>query len=182
VLRLFYQVYLDLDFIYLLLHGFISLTHDLSVDIFNLLGPESAELKIRAVVAFAKALIDVTTEVDEDEDPQDAIKEYGKEVARSLATFGIAEASKVAKMAKKAWKSQKVKAKALPSFKVYPRRYREYHPAVPPHGAAPAAVNQPTQPRPAYVSQVCPVCGRLGHTEPTCYQAHPELRPVRTLH
>ena len=182
MLRLFYQVYLDLDFVYLRLHGFISLTHDLSVDIFNLLGPELPELKIRAVVAFAKALIDVTTEVDEDEDPQDAIKEYGKEVARSLATFGIAGASKVAKMAKKAWKSQKTKAKALPSFKVYPRRYREYHPAVPPPGAAPAVVNQLTQPRPAYVSQVCPVCGRLGHTEPTCYQAHPELRPLRTLH
>ncbi len=70
--------------------------------IFHLLGPESAEMKIRAVVAFAKALIDVTTEVDEDEDPQDAIKEYGKEIARSLATFGIAEASKVAKLAEKA--------------------------------------------------------------------------------
>ncbi len=142
-------------------------------------GPESADAKIRAVLAFAKALIDVTTEVDEDEDPLDAIKEYGKEIVRSLTTCGIAEASKVAKVAKKAWRSQKVKAKALPSFKVYSKRFSEYRPAVPPPGAAPAAATLPPQPVQVYNRPPCVVCGRTGHTEPTCYQAHPELRPVR---
>ena len=48
-----------------------------------------AEKKILAITAFAKALIDVTTEVDDDEDPQDAIKEYGKELTRSLTTRGV---------------------------------------------------------------------------------------------
>jgi hypothetical protein len=48
-----------------------------------------AEKKILAITAFAKALIDVTTEVDDDEDPQDAIKEYGKELTRSLTTLGV---------------------------------------------------------------------------------------------
>ena len=45
------------------------LTHDLSINyILILIGPETAEEKILAVMAFAKALIEVTTEVDDDEE------------------------------------------------------------------------------------------------------------------
>lgn len=97
-----------------------------------------------------------------------------------MTTFGIAEASKIAKMAKKAWRSQKVKARPAPSFKLYPaKRYGEYRPAVPPPGAAPAAGTLPPQVLPAFTRQTCVICGRTGHSEPTCYQSHPELRPIR---
>ena len=41
--------------------------------ILSLSGPESADKKVLAFSAFAKALIEVTTEVDDDDDPQDAI-------------------------------------------------------------------------------------------------------------
>ena len=45
------------------------LTHDLSINyILILIGPVTAEKKILAVMAFAKALIEVTTEVDDDEE------------------------------------------------------------------------------------------------------------------
>ena len=37
------------------------------------------EKKIWAIVAFTKALAEVTTEVDDDEDPLDSIKDYGKD-------------------------------------------------------------------------------------------------------
>ena len=123
-------------------------------------------MRILAVAAFAKALMEVATEVDDEDDPLDAIKEYGKELAKSLAIFGIAEASKVAKLARKAWRSQKVKVKPppQPSFKVYARRYGEYRTAVPPPGAAPATLPLPTQPLSPFVRQTCVICGRTGHS------------------
>ena len=53
------HVYIDL----------MLLTHDLSINyILILIGPETAEEKILAVMAFEKALIEVTTEVDDDEE------------------------------------------------------------------------------------------------------------------
>ena len=100
-------------------------------------------------------------------------------IVRSFTTFGIVEATKIAKMAKKAWRSQRVKARPAPSYNFNRReRYGEYHPEVPPPGVAPAVGTAPPA-LSAFVRQVCDVCGRTGHSEPTCYQAHPELRPIR---
>ena len=65
-------------------------------------------------MAFAKLLTEVTTEVDDDEDPKDCIKEYGKDVAKALILHGIGEASKIAKTAKKAWRPRKMKIKPTP--------------------------------------------------------------------
>ena len=82
-----------------------------------MLGPEPADKKIMAIVAFSKALTEVTTEVDDDEDPLDSIKEYGKDVAKALTLHGIGEASKIAKIAKKAWRPKKSKIKPTPPYK-----------------------------------------------------------------
>lgn len=117
----------------------------------------------------------MATEVDEDDDPQDAIKEYGKELTSSLTSSGIADASKIAKLAKKAWREKKSKPK-LPSYKLFPKGYSSYKPlAAAPAAAPPAAV----QPAPVYAQRiVCSVCGRPGHTDVNCWTAHPEMRPA----
>ena len=147
--------------------------------ILSLSGPESADKKVLAFSAFVKALIEVTTEVDDDDDPQDAIKDYGKELTRSLTSFGIADATKIAKLAKKAWREKKSKSKALPSFKPFPKRYGDYRPVAAPPVPAPVAVPLPAQVAPSYAPRTaCTVCFRTGHSEPTCYLAHPELRPA----
>ena len=146
--------------------------------IFFLSGPELADKKVLAMNAFAKALIEVTTEVDEDEDPQDAIKEYGKELVSSLASAGIAEAGKIAKLAKRAWREKKTKPK-LPSYRLFPKGYGSYRPSAVAPAAAPAAAPTAAQAAPLYAPRPpCPVCGRTGHTEATCWTSHPDMKPV----
>ena len=121
-----------------------------------------------------KALIEVSTDVDEDEDPLDSIKEYGKDVVKALILNGIGEASKIGKIAKKAWHVKKTKAKPSLAYKTWGKRAWQGGfppPAVNPAVVAPSALVAP-------VRTPCPVCGRTGHVEATCYQAHPELRVV----
>ena len=126
-------------------------------------------------MAFAKALAEVTTDVDDDEDPLDSIKDYGKDLVKALSLNGIGEASKIAKIAKRAWKVKKPKLKAQPSpFKLWGKRMWQGSP--PPIEAAPVAPlwSPSYTPRPP-----CSVCGRTGHNEATCFIAHPELRVVK---
>ena len=122
-----------------------------------------------------KALIEVSTDVDDDEDPLDSIKEYGKELVKALTLNGIGEGAKIAKIAKKAWHVKKTKAKPSLAYKTWGKRPWQGGlptPAVTPAVVAPSAPIAP-------IRTPCPVCGRTGHIEATCYQAHPELRVVR---
>ena len=64
-------------------------------------GPESAEKRILAITTFVRALKEVATEVDDDDDPQDAIKEYGKQLVKSLTLIGIGEAAGIGRIARK---------------------------------------------------------------------------------
>ncbi len=139
-------------------------------------GPETAEKKNLATIAFAKALIEVAGDVDDDDDPREAIKEYGNEVLGALNLHQIGGASKIAGVAKKAWRPQKTKKPV--QYNGYQKRWAVGAPALPTPPASPAVpvTSVPTGPsgRP-----MCPVCGRTGHNEATCYVAHPELRVVR---
>ena len=140
-----------------------------------------AEKKILAFTAFARALNEVATEVDDDDDPQDAIKEYGKELVKSMTLIGIGEAAKIGKIAKKAWKNQKAKAKPLPQFKLWGQRRWNHGvpPASAPPGAAPNVAPPLPQAMPGYTPRLtCSFCARSGHIEATCYMAHPEMRPA----
>ena len=145
-------------------------------------GPESAEKRILAITTFVRALKEVTTEVDDDDDPQDAIKEYGKQLVKSLTLIGIGEAAGIGRIVRKAWK----KTKSLPQYKLWgPKRWNyeapaftDYSESTPP-GAAPAVAPPFPQTLLGYASHPsCTVCGRKGHNEATCYTAHPEMRPV----
>ena len=129
-----------------------------------------------AFVAFSKALMEVSTDVDDDDDPVDSIKEYGKDLLAALTLHGIGDAQKIAKLAKKAWRFKKSKLKTLPSYMSWGGK-RAWQGKTPAAAAAPTAV-APTPAVPAtFVSRpACPVCGRTGHNEATCYTAHPELR------
>ena len=69
-----------------------------------------------------KALIEVSTDVDEDEDPLDSIKEYGKDVVKALILNGIWEASKIGKIAKKAWHVKKTKVKPSLAYETWGKR------------------------------------------------------------
>ena len=134
-----------------------------------------------AFTAFARALNEVATEVDDEEDPREAIKEYGKDLVKSMSLNGIGEAAKIAKIAKKAWKNQKAKAKPQPQFKLWgQRRWNHGVPPVSaPPNAAPAAAPPLPQALPGYASRLmCSHCGRSGHIEATCYVAHPEMRQI----
>ena len=89
-------------------------------------------------MAFAKALAEVATDVDDDEDPLDSIKDFGKDLVKALSLNGIGEASKIAKIAKKAWRVKKPKLKAQPSpIKLWGKRMWQGSP--PPIAAAPVA-------------------------------------------
>ena len=89
---------------------------------YHISGPEPAEKRILAVAAFAKALAEVATDVDDDEDPLDSIKDYGKELLKAFTLNAIGEASKIARTAKKAWKAKKSKLKTQPPFKAWGKR------------------------------------------------------------
>ena len=145
---------------------------------YHISGPEPAEKRILAVAAFAKALAEVATNVDDDEDPLDSIKDYGKELLKAFTLNAIGEASKIARTAKKAWKAKKSKLKTQPSFKAWGKRVWQGGP--PPAVAAPVA--QPLTPvtTPSYPPRpLCATCGRTGHSEATCFSTHPELREVK---
>ena len=89
-------------------------------------------------MAFAKTLAEVAAEVDDDEDPSDSIKDFGKDLAKALSLNGIGEASKIAKIAKKAWRVKKPKLKVQPSpIKLWGKRMWQGSP--PPIAAAPVA-------------------------------------------
>ena len=132
-------------------------------------------------MAFVKALTEVTTDVDDDEDPLDSIKDYGKDLVKALSLNGIGEASKIAKIAKKAWRVKKPKLKVQPSpIKLWGKRMWQGSPL--PIAAAPAAPPPPPVVTPAYTPRPpCSVCGRTGHNEATCFIAHPELRVVKPI-
>ncbi len=141
---------------------------------YHISGPEPAEKKILAVVAFAKALAEVAADVDDDEDPQDSIKDYGKELVKAFTLNAIGEASKIARTAKKAWKAKKSKLKT--PVKTWGKRTWQAGPT--PAVAAPVApplipATQSYPPRP-----LCATCGRTGHSEAQCFSTHPELRGV----
>ena len=145
---------------------------------YHVLGPEPTDKKILAIVAFAKALTEVTTDVDDDEDPKDSIKEYGKDVAKALILHGIGEASKIAKIAKKAWRPKKTKIKPTP-YKQWGGK-RAWQNPLPAAGIPPVIPPASAAPGPAGASRpLCQVCGRTGHNEATCYTAHPELRVTK---
>ena len=139
-------------------------------------GPETAEKKNLATIAFAKALIEVAGDVDDDDDPKEAIKEYGTEVLAALTLHQIGGASKIAGMAKKAWRPQKIKKPVL--YNGYQKRWPTGASALPTPPASPV-VPAPSVPVGSSGRPMCPVCGRTGHNEATCYVAHPELRVVR---
>ena len=141
----------------------------------SLSGPETAEKKILATIAFAKALIEVATDVDDDDDPREAVKDYGKEVLAALTLHQIGGAAKIAGLAKKAWRPQKVKK---PVYNGYHKKWPVGAPALPTPPVSPAV---PVLPATTTITgrPMCPVCGRTGHNEATCYVAHPELRVVR---
>ena len=86
-------------------------------------------------MAFAKDLAEVTTDVDDDEDPLDSIKDYGKELSKAFTLNGIAEASKIARIVKKAWKPKKTKLKTQSSYKTWGKRTCQGGP--PPAAAVP---------------------------------------------
>ena len=144
-----------------------------------MLGPEPADKKIMAIVAFSKALTEVTTEVDDDEDPLDSIKEYGKDVAKALTLHGIGEASKIAKIAKKAWRPKKSKIKSTPPYKPWGGKRAWQGSPLPVTATPTVAPPAPAAPSTCVSRPLCQVCGRTGHNEATCYTAHPELRVVK---
>jgi hypothetical protein len=92
-----------------------------------------------AVVAFSKALSEVSTDVDDDDDPLDSIKDYGKELTKAFTLHGIGEATKIARIAKKAWKAKKSKLKAQPPYKTWGKRPSQGY--LPTTVAAPAVTN-----------------------------------------
>jgi hypothetical protein len=128
-------------------------------------------------VAFSKALAEVSTDVDDDDDPADSIKEYGKDLLVALTLHGIGEAHKIVKLAKKAWRFKKSKLKAPPPYRAWGKRV--WQGGAPVVAASPAAATLTPAASTTFTRPVCPVCGRTGHTEATCYTAHPELRVTK---
>ena len=106
-----------------------------------------------------RALKEVATEVDDDDDPQDAIKEYGKQLVKSLTLVGIEEAAEIGRIARKAWK----KTKSLPQYKLWgPKRWNyetptstDYSDSAPP-GAAPTVAPAPPSPAGVSLSPIVP--------------------------
>ena len=130
-------------------------------------------------MAFAKALAEVATDVDDDEDPLDSIKDYGKELSKAFTLNGIGEASKIARIVKKAWKAKKAKLKTQSSYKTWGKRAWQGGP--PPTAAVTVVPPSTPATAPTYPPHpLCATCGRTGHSEATCFLSHPELRGAKS--